>query len=161
MLCERTACERFVTLFWGVFDVETSTLRYVNAGHVAPILIRRDENRMEQLVEGGPVLGLLPNVSYSAVTVQIAESDSLVLYSDGISEATDHNEKEFGEDRIQEIVARCREAAAGEICEQIMDRVTAFASAEAPADDCTLMVVRFLSPGACCVSKDMVEQVVA
>ena len=83
MLCERTACERFVTLFWGVFDVETSTLRYVNAGHVAPILIRRDENRMEQLVEGGPVLGLLPNVSYSAVTVQIAESDSLVLYSDG------------------------------------------------------------------------------
>ena len=60
MLCERTACERFATLFWGVFDTEAGTLRYVNAGHVAPLLLLNREMRIQPLIEGGPVLGLLP-----------------------------------------------------------------------------------------------------
>ena len=56
MLRERTACERFATLFWGVFDPATSTLRYVNAGHAAPLLLRNCQQRIERLAEGGPVL---------------------------------------------------------------------------------------------------------
>jgi hypothetical protein len=97
MLCQRTACERFATLFWGVFDPATSTLRYVNAGHAAPMLIRQAQDRMEdkaaglsaaktqtiRLEEGGLVLGLLPKARYSAGTVKIESSDTLVLYSDG------------------------------------------------------------------------------
>lgn len=162
MLCERSACERFATLFWGVFDSGTGTLRYVNAGHVAPILIRQRENRIEQLVEGGPVLGLLPNARYAVGTVQLADSDSLVLYSDGISEATDRYEEEFGEGRIKEIVAGCDRAGAAEICERIMNRVTVFASSGVPADDRTLMVVRFLLPEAACLStEDTLEEAVA
>ena len=75
MLCERTACERFATLFWGVFDPATRSLRYVNAGHAAPILIRNGEHQaghaqlapgeataqITKLYDGGPVLGMLPN----------------------------------------------------------------------------------------------------
>jgi hypothetical protein len=147
MLCERTACERFATLFWGVFDPITGTLRYVNAGHAAPMLIRHDQNRIERLDEGGPVLGLLPGAHYSAGTVEIEGSDMLILYSDGINEATNQTEEEFGEDRIQHIISGGSEATLAEVCEQIMRRVTAFASAGAPPDDRTLLVVRFPQSG--------------
>jgi stage II sporulation SpoE-like protein len=163
MLCERTACERFATLFWGVFDPMTGVLRYVNAGHVAPILIRHKQDRNERLTEGGPVLGLLPQARYSVGTLQIGESDSLILFSDGVNEATDQNDEEFGESRIREIAAARPRSSADEICQHIMQRVATFASAEAPADDRTLMVVRFLLPRANCAANKrmLVEEAVA
>jgi hypothetical protein len=144
MLCERTACERFATLFWAVFDPIERTLRYVNAGHAAPTLIRRGQNGIERLEEGGgPVLGLLPQARYSAGTVKIEDFDTLVLYSDGITEATDQKEEEFGEDRIEAIIADGADATPQQICRLIMNGVTRFANAEIPQDDCTLMVVNF------------------
>jgi hypothetical protein len=147
MLCERTAGERFATLFWGVFDPATGTLRYVNAGHVPPMLVR-SQHVSERLCEGGPVLGLLPNVRYDAGTVKIESSDALVLYSDGISEAANHNEQEFGESRLQDIIAGCANTATAELCGRIMNEVTAFASDGASPDDRTLLVVKFPQSGA-------------
>jgi sigma-B regulation protein RsbU (phosphoserine phosphatase) len=141
MLCERTACERFATLFWGILDPITGTLRYVNAGHVAPMLVR--DSRMIRLDEGGPVLGLLPGARYSAGTVELQASDTLVLYSDGISEATNQTEEEFGEDRIQQTLFDAAKATPAEICERIMKRIAAFASTGVLPDDRTLMVIRF------------------
>ena len=107
MLCERTACERFATLFWGVFDPVTRTLRYVNAGHPAPFLIRQvkaqvaDEpaipagtkTQIIRLDEGGPVLGVLPDVRYSAGAIEFAGSDTLILYSDGLMKRRTGTEK--------------------------------------------------------------------
>jgi hypothetical protein len=148
MLCERTAGERFATLFWGVFDPLTATLRYVNAGHAAPMLLRQGQYRIERLDEGGPVLGVLPKAHYSAGTVQIESDDMLLLYSDGIHEAISQSEEEFGEDRILETLSDMAEATPAEVCERIMNRVTAFASAGASPDDRTLLVVRFPSSGA-------------
>lgn len=141
MLCERTACERFATLFWGVFDPATSTLRYVNAGHTAPFLVRK--GKYQRLEVGGPVLGMLPGAIYSAGTLQLAASDMLVLYSDGINEATNLNDEEFGENRIKDLILDAAGAAPSEVCERIMHQVTAFASAAVPQDDRTLLVVRF------------------
>ncbi len=147
MLCELTANARFATLFWGVFDAESGTLRYVNAGHAAPMLFRHGQNRIERLDEGGPVLGLLPSVRYSAGSVKIDCRDTLVLYSDGVNEAANRNEEEFGDDRLQEMVSRADAATPDELCERIMGQVSAFASAGPPADDRTLMVVRFQRSG--------------
>ena len=157
MLCERTAGERFATLFWGVFDPATSTLRYVNAGHAAPLLIRSRQNlagdepvlleeaqtQIIRLDEGGPVLGLLPAARYSAGTIKIEPADLLSLYSDGISEATNQNEEEFGEDRIQRLFSEDIAARPADLCQRVMNQVTAFASREFPGDDRTLLVVRF------------------
>ncbi len=144
MLCERTACERFATLFWGVFDPVTGTLRYVNAGHAAPMLVRRGANQIERLDEGGPVLGLLPAARYSAKSVEIQTSDTLILYSDGVNEATNGNEEEFGEDRIQQVVTGAATATPAELCEQMTNRVAVFTGGGALADDRTLLVVRLL-----------------
>lgn len=143
MLCELTARARFATLFWGVFDAETSTLRYVNAGHAAPILIRHGQNRIERLDQGGPVLGLLPSARYSAGSIKIEGLDTLILYSDGVNEAANENEEEFGEDRIKELISHAEEATPADLCERIMSQVAAFASAGPTPDDRTLMVVRF------------------
>lgn len=143
MMCERTACERYATLFWGVFDPVSGTLRYVNAGHAAPMLVRHAAERIERLDEGGPVIGILPQARYSAGVTEIAPSDTLVLYSDGINEASNHDDEEFGEDRIQQVVLSAVAVDPSGLCDQIMTQVTRFSREGAPPDDRTLMVVRF------------------
>jgi len=161
MLCERTAGERFATLFWGVFDPATSTLRYVNAGHAAPIVIRQGESwtanepgrfsraNMQTVLlnEGGPVLGLLPRATYSAGTINIEASDTLVLYSDGITEAANQKDEEFGDDRLLEILSDNLDSTPPELCGRVTKAVTAFASAGTAPDDRTLLVVRFPQSG--------------
>ena len=142
MLCERSACERFATLFWAVFDPVTRTLRYVNAGHAAPMLIRQNQHKIERLDQGGPVLGLLPNARYSAGLVKLEHSDTLVIYSDGITETTDHVEEEFGEARIQQTILDNAEASPEQLCAHIMNSVNVFASADSARDDRTLLVVK-------------------
>lgn len=142
MLCERTACERFATLFWGVFDCSTNTLRYVNAGHTAPMLVRHTGEGIEQLIEGGPVLGLLPNARYAAGTVQIEDGDKLIVYSDGMTEATDEHYEEFGITRLSEIALKNCHESSEQLCSRIAKQVTAFASPSTPQDDRTLIVVK-------------------
>jgi hypothetical protein len=79
MLCERTASERYATLFWGVFDANSSTLRYVYAGHPAPMLLPSDGKSTERLNEGGPVLGVLASTSYTAGVAQVEAGDMLIV----------------------------------------------------------------------------------
>ncbi len=112
------------------------------------MLIRRGGGRVERLGEGGPVLGLLPTVRYQAGRVEIDAADTLVLYSDGINEAANQSGEEFGEDRITQIISSAAPGAAPEeTCERIMRHVHTFARSGAPADDQTLMLVRFRESG--------------
>jgi serine phosphatase RsbU (regulator of sigma subunit) len=141
MLCERTASERYVTLFWAVFDPHSSTLRYVNAGHPAPMFIRGD--RTERLQEGGPVLGILPSATYSAGVVQVEAGDTLIAYSDGISEATNLGGEEFGEKGIAEVASAAAAELPAEICRRMMSQVSAHARGGGAPDDRSLIVARF------------------
>jgi sigma-B regulation protein RsbU (phosphoserine phosphatase) len=146
MLCERTASERFATLFWGVFDPQSNTLRYVNAGHAAPMLVRKDRNRVDRLAEGGPILGCLPQARYLAGEVEVNDGDTLILYTDGVSEAANERAEQFGEERVMQTLASTIDVTPASLCEQLNEEVTAFAGAERSAeDDRTLLVVRFLS----------------
>jgi serine phosphatase RsbU (regulator of sigma subunit) len=149
MLCEKTASERFVTLFWGVFDPATATLCYVNAGHAAPLLLRANSvpgSAPERLDEGGPVLGVLPNAQFRCGRRQVAAGDTLIVYSDGINEAEDQTEEQFGNDRVLTIASETPVSAPERICERIMSQVAGFSKPGSPQDDRTLMVVRFLQP---------------
>jgi Stage II sporulation protein E (SpoIIE) len=147
MVCEKTASERFATLFWGVFDPLTAILRYVNAGHAPPLLLRANStagSTPERLDEGGPVLGVLPHARYSGGAVQISAGDTLIVYSDGINEAENLQQAQFGDDRVLRIVTETSTHAPREICERIMSQVAGFAAPGMIQDDRTLMVVRFL-----------------
>ena len=146
MLCERTANERFATLFWAVLDPAAGRLRYVNAGHGAPILVQADRNRIERLTDGGPVLGCLLNARYSAGEIQISNQDTLVIYTDGVSEAANKSGEEFGDERVIQILSEGRGFTPDSLCQRIGDEITAFAGPQArPDDDRTLLVVRFMS----------------
>jgi len=145
-LCEKTAREKFVSLFWAYFLPETGMLQYVNAGHLPPLLVRAYGGgpTVERLETGGPVLGLLPLAQYCSGVTQVDAGDVLVVFSDGVAEAANANDEEFGESRIAEIVRRNIARSPQEICDAIVQEMKHFLGAMKAHDDQTLLVVRLV-----------------
>jgi hypothetical protein len=145
LLCMKTARERFVSLFWCYLNPEGNRLSYINAGHLPAMLVRErfgraDIWRLEQ--GGGPVLGVLPGASYRQAEVDIEPGDLLVIFSDGVSEATNAEGAEFGEEGIVESVTRVWQNSAAGVCDGILADVRRFLGDMPPHDDQTLLVVR-------------------
>ena len=140
LLCMKTAQERFVSLFWCYFDRDRSVLRYINAGHQPPLLIR--EKELIRLDEGGPVLGLLPGARYTQAEIQIQPGDLLIVYSDGILEAENAAGAEFGEAGVIAAVTRRLNQSPAEICTAVLSEVGVFLGTTPPQDDQTLLIAR-------------------
>ena len=145
LLCMKTARERFVSLFWCYLNPQGDRLSYINAGHLPALLVRErfgrpDVWRLEQ--GGGPVLGVLPGASYRPAEVDIEPGDLLVVFSDGVSEATNAAGAEFGEEGIIESVKREWKQSASGVCDGVLADVREFLGDLPPHDDQTLMVVR-------------------
>jgi hypothetical protein len=131
---------RFVTFFYATLDTSTMRLRWCNAGHNAPILARAD-GTIVRLSEGGPAFTRLFLTSgYEEREIELMPGDRLVLFTDGVSEATDAGGELFGEERIEELVADSRELAADELQQTIVDAASSFSGGELE-DDLTLVVV--------------------
>ena len=141
LLCLKTARERFVTMFWCHLNTNTGMLRYVNAGQCPPLLIRGGAPVM-RLEQGGPVLGLLPRVHYDEAQVVVEPDDLLAIYSDGIVEAADPQDEEFGEERLISVIERNRNRPAGEICRAILEEVKSFTGGGLLQDDQTIVITR-------------------
>jgi len=139
--CVKCPSNRFITFFFCVLDASTGELRFANAGHNPPIVVRAT-GEVEMLEGGGPVLGILPAAPYTERRVHLAEGDMLVLYSDGVTEANNPNFDEFGEDRLIDLVQRYRNDPAGAIVQAITRSVTDFAAGAPQADDITLLVAK-------------------
>jgi hypothetical protein len=145
LLYERAAAERFATMFWSYFDPESQHLKYINAGHCPPLLLKAaHRNTLLSLNIGGPALGLLPDAQFQQGSVRLEPGDILVLYSDGIVEGTNSEDEEFGEQRVRAIVTECRGKTAEEIRDQILASVEAFTGRVVPEDDRTLCVIVYL-----------------
>jgi serine phosphatase RsbU (regulator of sigma subunit) len=145
LLCKKTARERFVSLVWCYFDPVASVLAYINAGHLPALLVRQrgsGEFEVERLKEGGPVLGVLPGATYRQTRVIVLPGDLLVVFSDGILEAANALDQEFGEERILAAVEENWAGSPTEIVDAILAKVRVFLGKELPHDDQTLMVVR-------------------
>ena len=139
-LCEKTARERFASLFWAYFTPETGLLHYINAGHLPPLLIR--PHGTERLDGGGPVLGLLPAAQYHSGKASIGAGDLLIVFSDGIAEAMNSSEEEFGDERIAEIANANGGRHPRQICDAIVEGIGTFLGPMKPHDDQTLLIVR-------------------
>ena len=135
---------RFATLFLARLDQTSGRLRYSNAGHCFPLL-RRADGTIETLEVGGLPVGVVPDVEWEEGAVVLGQGDLLVLYTDGISEAS-VKEREFGVERLPQLVRElppeleCREVAV-----RILNEVNRFTGGLEPEDDRTLMVVRMTS----------------
>jgi sigma-B regulation protein RsbU (phosphoserine phosphatase) len=141
--CAKCPSNRFITFFFCVLDAATGELRFANAGHNPPIVMRAS-GEVEMLEGGGPVLGILSIAPYGEERARIERGDMLVLFSDGVSEATNQNYDEFGEDRMIEVLRRHRDAPAAEIVEAVTKALGEFAAGAPQADDITLVVAKRL-----------------
>ena len=138
-----TPDNKFITGFFAILDPRTGSMTYTNAGHNPPVLVRRN-GKAELLTAGGPVLGILPNIPYLGGQTILAPGESLVLYSDGVSEAPNSAGEEFGEDAIAQIALACHDRSAQETMLEIGRQLRAFLGDRQPVDDVTLLIVRRL-----------------
>jgi phosphoserine phosphatase RsbU/P len=132
----------FVTLFYGVLEVDSLTLTYVNAGHNPPIICHADDEHLTELTATGIAIGALVDAEYTADTAALKAGDVIVLYTDGITEAENAQQDMYGEERLNEVIRACRKQPAGEIITTILDSVRTFTGGFAQSDDITLMVIR-------------------
>ena len=154
LLLRKTSGERYASLFWCSFDPAESTLRYVNAGHPPAVVLRAKDGRVEALKEGGPVLGVIAGAAYVSGCIPIEAGDLLVVFSDGIAEAADARDDEFGAGRIADTIAAAdRASSAREVCNAVLTGVEQFADPAGARDDRTLLVVRFTGEGTTAVAR--------
>ncbi len=131
---------KFVSLVLVEFDIK-GTLIYCNAGHPRPILVRVDGS-VERLDMGGPILGPIPSASYSVGIQCMGPGDALVMFTDGVVEAADGNDEEYGVDRLIRAVRSARHLDPAALVDRIFADVGAHASTSPPADDQTVVVVK-------------------
>src|SRR5713101_2208358 len=122
LLCRNMASDRFVTLFYAQLDRPARRLRYVSAGHNSPFVVRRDGSH-ERLRQGGIVLGVFANQTFKSDATQLQSGDRLVLYTDGVTEACNSDDEEFGEDRLLRVLQEYASSPAVEIQKKILQSV--------------------------------------
>lgn len=144
-LAGATADNRFAT-FAMVRLASDGSLVAVNAGH-CPLVVRRADGTIEQLRSGGLPLGIMARASYQAVTSHLECGDLLLLYTDGLSEAENDDEVEFGVERVEAVIASMESPTAGSACETLLAAVDEFAGGRPLADDATLVVVERIADG--------------
>jgi sigma-B regulation protein RsbU (phosphoserine phosphatase) len=144
LLFKSTDMDKFATLFYGVLNTETHELHYCNAGHNYPFLIRAN-GEIVRLDIGGLVLGALEDFSFEESAVRFLPGDLLVIFSDGISEATNSSDDMFGEERLERFIVENRDRKAADIIEAILNDVRVYAELSPQSDDMTLVVVKRFS----------------
>lgn len=136
----------FVTLFHAVLDLATGVLRYCNAGHNPPYLLRAGGG-VERLRRTGIAFGIAPDREYAAGETNLSAGDTLFLFSDGITEAFDPDGEEFGERRLEAALQAARGGSAADLVAQVLHATTEFAGPAEQSDDITCLAL-ILSPPA-------------
>ncbi|RQV98155.1 serine/threonine-protein phosphatase [bacterium] len=136
-----TELDKFITFFYGELDTAVHTLTYCNAGHNFPLLIRKS-GEVRELSEGGLILGMIPGVVYETVSVSIIPHDCIVLFTDGITEAMDSTQEEFGENRLKDYSQKHLDSPATQLIDGIIEAVKNFSATEIQADDMTMIVIK-------------------
>ncbi|HYT20047.1 MAG TPA: SpoIIE family protein phosphatase [Candidatus Polarisedimenticolia bacterium] len=145
-LCDHSEVGRYATMFFGILDQE-GHLEFINAGHPSPILIRRGVAE-EAFTEGSYPVGLVPEAEYTAVCLKLEPGDTLVLFSDGVTEAVDPDEQMFGIARLKELLTGQLECPLELLQKCVLEAVENFARGAHQADDLTLLIVRYRATAA-------------
>lgn len=141
-LLRQESAHQFVTLFWGFYNPTTHEFVYVNAGHLPPLLVGSGSEEVRRLEAGGPVLGLLPGAFYQEEHVRLNGEQTLVAFSDGLSEATGPGGMEFGESGVLSGIRASSGQPAAQVLRQIMDRAVTFVENGEFHDDLTVFVAK-------------------
>jgi sigma-B regulation protein RsbU (phosphoserine phosphatase) len=143
LIYESVERENYVTAVYGVLDSKNDILTFSNCGHNRPIFLRND-GRVEYLTEGGPALGVVPDSDYEERPVYLRSGDLILFYTDGVTEAYNDNNEEFGINRLIETLRMYRKLRSPEILQRVNERVREFASESHIFDDLTMIALKKL-----------------
>ena len=134
----------FVTLFYGVYDPATGELTYANGGHNPPLIVHSDGTSMELPQTNGVALGVMGGMEYEQSKITLAPGDTAVFYTDGVSEAMNGENEEFGMDRFSQVFANTPPSGAIAANKAVFEAVQQFADGTPQSDDITCLVLRRL-----------------
>jgi sigma-B regulation protein RsbU (phosphoserine phosphatase) len=140
-LCGHSRLERYATVFFAILS-EDGQLDYINAGHPSPVLLRDGHAEAPFAADSFPV-GLIPDATYKVETHKLEPGDTLVLFSDGVTEAMDPEDNEFGTDRLKQALEAQQREGVEEVQADVLAAITEFARGASQRDDITIMVARY------------------
>jgi serine phosphatase RsbU (regulator of sigma subunit) len=140
-LCSHAEVGRYATIFFGILD-HLGKMEFINAGHCSPILMRQGTAE-EAFIEGSYPIGLLPEAEFSTTTLQLDPNDTLVLFSDGVTEAMNPEGELYGVARLRVVLQGKNDMPLGDLQKTVLESVEHFARGERQADDLTLLLVRY------------------
>jgi len=145
-LCDHTEVGRYATMFFGMLDRD-GHLEFINAGHPSPFLIRKGVAE-EAFTEGSYPVGLVPEAKYTAACLRLEPGDTLVLFSDGVTEAMDPDEQMFGVRRLKEVLTGQTECPLDQLQKSVLQSIENFSRGAHQTDDVTLLIVRYRATSA-------------
>ncbi|MFZ1322831.1 MAG: PP2C family protein-serine/threonine phosphatase [Ignavibacteria bacterium] len=141
LIYENTSSEKFITFFWGILDSKENTFEYINAGHNPPQMLKG--NKFIELSEGGFIIGILDiPMNYEIGKVNMEKDDIIVFYTDGVTEALNTKEEEYGETNLKNIILKERNNSPSVILNSIKNSVLEFSKNMPQYDDITLIVLK-------------------
>jgi len=144
LLYSESVATMFVTIFYGILNIQNGEMQYCNGGHNPPYIIRNDGNVKSLELTGGLVVGALPKFEYSDKKIQLHPGDGIFMYTDGVTEARDIKLDDFEEKRLEECLRQCFALPIDEITIKVVEAVKAFSSDAPQTDDITCLMLRYL-----------------
>jgi sigma-B regulation protein RsbU (phosphoserine phosphatase) len=144
LVYEASSANRYATFFYGQYDPNSLELGYVNTGHNPPIVLRKTTGQWQvmRLETGGAVIGLLKDLPYQQGSFALNSGDLLLLFTDGVSEAMNPDDEEFGEERLIEAAQACDGLDSAATITRIIAAADVFAGSTLQHDDMTLVALR-------------------
>ena len=142
ILCDESVGSMFVTVFYGIYDLQTGVVNFSNAGHNPPYILKGN-GEVEMLKSTcNLVLGVMEGMDFTSESLQLNPGDALVMYTDGVTEAENKEHGQFEESRLEATLAACKGATGKQIVEAINAKVKEFTDGAAQSDDITQLVIR-------------------
>ena len=132
----------FVTVFYGIFNLKTGEISYCNAGHNPPYILKRGGAVEVLPTSQDPMVGAIDGIEYHGATLQLDHGDSLVMFTDGVTEAMNAQNEEFGEERLEDTLAEVTMHNCQQIVEAIKADVAAFVGDAEQSDDITVLALK-------------------
>ena len=141
LIYENTSSEKFITFFWGILDSKENTFEYINAGHNPPQMLKG--NKFIELTEGGFIIGILDiPMNYEIGKVEMGKDDIIVFYTDGVTEALNIKDEEYGETNLKNVILYEKNNSPAVILDSIKNSVLEFSKNMPQYDDITLIVLK-------------------
>jgi sigma-B regulation protein RsbU (phosphoserine phosphatase) len=143
LLCNDNSSCMFVTVFYGILNIATGELEYVNAGHNPPYIMKGDGSVKELFVTRNSVLGCFEDYSFKPDSYKLEKGDLLYLYTDGVTEAFDAKEEAFGTQRLEEDLSLLANSTPREVVNTVNEKLKQFAAGVRQSDDITMLVLKY------------------